>query len=199
MCTRFSEIAAVRTCPKCFRIGSPAAFLHRFVASLPQKRPTIAHFAAASSVVMMASKNHVASLFCKFPWLILQPNRYKMAAGSPKPRVDPPSGFQPEGPRNKRALPLTNRNRGAADCTPALDSPTHSFVSLLSLAPTHALCFRFSPLRLFCFSPLRLFCFSRALAPTPAYGNITEPVPFSEGPPSGRALGWPSFRPGRRK
>jgi hypothetical protein len=25
--------------------------------------------------------------------------------------------FKPEGPRNKRALPLTNRNRGAADCT----------------------------------------------------------------------------------
>ena len=75
-----------------------AAFLHRFVASLPQKRPTISHrkrvffFSAASPVVIMVAENPRDFLFLEFQWFIIEPNRYKTAAGSPKTRVDPPYG-----------------------------------------------------------------------------------------------------------
>ena len=75
-----------------------AAFLHRFVESLPQKRPTIAiandcfFFSAASPIVIMVPENPRDFLFVEFQWFIIEPNRYKTAAGSPKTRVDPPYG-----------------------------------------------------------------------------------------------------------
>ena len=72
-----------------------AAFLHRFVESLPQKRPTDSRsffFSAARSVVIMAARKSRDFLFLEFQWFIIEPNRYKMAAGSPKTRVDPPYG-----------------------------------------------------------------------------------------------------------
>ena len=72
-----------------------AAFLHRFVESLPQKRPTDSRsffFSAARSVVIMAARKSRDFLFLEFQWFIIEPNRYKTAAGSPKTRVDPPYG-----------------------------------------------------------------------------------------------------------
>ena len=49
-------------------------------------------FSAARSVVIMVSQNPRDFFFVKFQWFIIEPNRYKTAAGSPKTRVDPPYG-----------------------------------------------------------------------------------------------------------
>ena len=93
-----------------------AAFLHRFVASLPQKRPAIAiandflFFSTASSVVIMVAENPRDFFFVKFQWFIIEPNRYKTAAGSPKTRVTSPTGFFVFSPSRPRRRTETQRN-----------------------------------------------------------------------------------------
>jgi len=83
------------------RSEATAAFLHRFVASLPQKRPTGKRH---RPTLVFSLRKHAGGfagsatkprdfLFREFQWFIIEPNRYKMAAGSPKTRVDPPYGF----------------------------------------------------------------------------------------------------------
>ena len=67
-------------------------------------------FSAARSVVIMASTKSRDFFFVKFRWFIIEPNRYKTAAGSPKTRVTSPTGFFVFSPSRPRRRTETQRN-----------------------------------------------------------------------------------------